>query len=209
LSISSMKSSIESSIESISEHTDSIVFIESIKRDRDRLKKFSSSIVNVIFNIINIDSSSSFIAFRQKEIIELLKKEIFISINKKNVSTNVRIFSFRFVNEIKHSSIEKTFENFRLMIQVFNDQNKILVLIQSSIIQRVSQLLIICLATSLSQIKLYLRDIIQAYVQSQFNLNRNFYVQSFFELIKLMNISSECILKMIKSLYEMLETNNH
>jgi hypothetical protein len=66
------------------------------------------------------------------------------------------------VNEIKHSEIEKAFEKFRLMIQTFNDQNKTLVLIQSSIIQRVSQRLIICLAATLSM-KLYLRDIIQTY----------------------------------------------
>jgi hypothetical protein len=100
----------------------------------------------------------SFIASRQKKITNLLKKEVFISINKKNVSTNVRIFSFRFVNEIKHSSIEKAFEKFKLMIQAFNDQNKILLLTQSSIIQQVSQRLIICLAATLSM-KLYLRDI--------------------------------------------------
>jgi hypothetical protein len=59
---------------------------------------------------------SSFIASRQKKIVDLLEKEIFISINKKNVSTDVRIFSFRFVNEIKHSDTEKAFEKFRLVI---------------------------------------------------------------------------------------------
>jgi hypothetical protein len=102
------------------------------------------------------------------------------------------------VNEIKHSSTEKAFEKFRLMIQTFNDQNKILVLTQSSIIQRISQRLIICLAVTFSQsMKLYLRDITQIYVQSRSILNRDFYVQSFLELIKLMRISSECILKVI------------
>jgi hypothetical protein len=95
------------------------------------------------------------------------------------------------------------------VIQTFNDQNKTLVLIQSSIIQRISQRLIICLAASLPQMKLYLRDITQAYVQSRSTLNRDFYVQSLSELIKLMSISSECILKVIKSLYEVPETNNH
>jgi hypothetical protein len=45
-----------------SNFADSIIFIESIKRDRDQLRKFFSSIVNVIFNIINVDSL--FIAFR-------------------------------------------------------------------------------------------------------------------------------------------------
>jgi hypothetical protein len=152
---------------------------------------------------------SSFIASRQQEIVELLEKDVFISVNKRDVSTDVRIFSSRFVNEIKHSEIEKAFEKFRLMIQTFNDQNKILVLTQFSIIQRVSQRLIICLVISLFQMKLYLRNITQAYVQSRSNLNRDSYVQSLFELIKLMKISSECILKVIKSLYEVPETDNH
>jgi hypothetical protein len=180
--------------------------IESAKRDRDRLKKYFASIVNVIFNIISVDSS--FTAFRQKEIVDLLEKKIFLSVNKKNVSANIRIFNSRFVNEVKNSDTEKAFEKFRLMIQAFNDQNKILMLTQSSIIQRVSQRLIICLVVSLSQMKLYLRNITQIYVQSRFNLNRDFYVQSLFELIKLMSISSECILKVIKSLYEVSKADN-
>jgi hypothetical protein len=200
------ESSIESSIESNAEHTDSIVFIESIKRDRDRFRKFSASIANFVFNIISVDSS--FTSFRQKEIVELLEKDVFISINKRNVSTDVRIFSFRFVNEIKHSDTEKAFEKFKLVIQTFNDQNKILMLIQSSIIQRISQRLIICLTATLSM-KLYLRDIIQTYVQSRFNLNRDFYVQSLFVLIKLIRIFSDCILKVIKFLYDVSKADNH
>jgi hypothetical protein len=205
-------SSIESSIESISEHTDlitieSIVLTASIKRDRGRLRKFLAPAANFVF-IISVDSS--FTSFRQKEIANLLEKGIFISINKRDVPTDVRIFSSRFVNEIKHSETEKTFEKFRLIIQAFNDQNKILVLTQSSIIQRVSQRLIICLVVTFCQsMKLYLRDIIQAYVQSRFNLNRDFFVQSLFELIKLMRIFSDCILKVIKFLYDVSKADNH
>jgi hypothetical protein len=208
-----IESSIESLIKSIIEHfdliADSIIFIESIKRDRDRFRKFSSSIANFIFNTTAESVVSSFTASRQKEIVDLLEKEIFISINKRNVSADVRIFSFRFVNEINHSEMKKAFEKFRLMIQTFNDQNKILVLTQSSIIQRISQRLIICLAASLSQMKLYLRDITQIYVQFRFNLNRDFYVQSSFELIKLMRIFNDCILKVIKSLYDVSKADNH
>jgi hypothetical protein len=118
---SSIESSTESSVESNVEFQDnliidSIIFIESIKRDRDRFRKFLVSIVNFIFNTISESVVSSFITSRQQEITDLLEKEIFISVNKRDVSTNVRIFSFRFVNEIKHSEIEKTFEKFRLMI---------------------------------------------------------------------------------------------
>jgi hypothetical protein len=170
-----------------SDFADSIVLIESIKRDRDRSRKYLASIANVIFNIISIDSL--FIAFRQKEIIDLLEKEVFLSINKKNVSTNIRIFNSQFVDEVKNSDTEKAFEKFRLVMQTFNDHNKILVLTQSLIIQRISQRLIICLAATLSM-NLYLRDIIQAYVQSATSLNRDFYVQSSLELIKLMKFSA-------------------
>jgi hypothetical protein len=152
----------------------------------------------------------SFIASRAKEIVELLKKEIFDSINKNDVSIDVRIFSSRFVNEIKYSEIEKAFEKVRLIMQAFKNQNKILVLTQSSIIQRISQRLIICLTIMFNlEMKFYLQDITQVYVQSATLLNRDLYVQSFSELIKLMRISDECILKVIKSLYKMLEIKNH
>ncbi len=81
---SSIESSIDLSIETILEHTDSIVFIESIKRDRDRFRKFFSSIANFIFNTIDaINLVSLFIASRQKKIASLLEKDVFISINKK------------------------------------------------------------------------------------------------------------------------------
>jgi hypothetical protein len=189
----------------------SIVLIESSKRDRDRSRKYSTSIayLNFILNaIINFDSS--FIASRQQKIVELLEKDVFLSVNRADVFFDVRIFNFRFVNEIKHSDIDKTFEKFRLIVQAFKDQNKILVLTQSSIIQRISQRLIICLAVTFSSsMKFYLRDITQAYVQFRSILNRDFYVQSSSKLIKLMRISSECVLKVIKSLYEVSETDNH
>ncbi len=131
-----LKRIISNSVDSIMLITDESTssLIESIKRDRDRFKKYFASIVNVIFNIISIDLSSSFIAFRQKEIVDLLEKEVFLSVNKKNVSSNIRIFNSRFVDEVKNSDTEKAFEKFRLVIQTFNDQNKILVLTQSSII---------------------------------------------------------------------------
>jgi pheromone shutdown protein TraB len=81
-------------------------------------------------------------------------------------------------------------------------------LIQSSTIQRISQRLILCLIVSLSM-NLYLRNITQAYVQSATSLNRDFYVQSLPDLMKLMRISDDCVLKVIKSLYEIPEADNH
>ncbi len=189
--------------------TISAVLTALVKRERGRSRKFftSTTYISFMINISSIDSL--FTASRAKEIVELLKKGVFVSVNRDDVSIDIRIFNSRFVNEIKHSGTEKAFEKSRLVMQAFKDQNKTLVLTQSSTIQRVSQRLILCLATMFSHMKLYLRNITQVYVQSAISLNRDFYVQSSSELIKLMRISDECILKVIKSLYEMSEVGNH
>jgi hypothetical protein len=103
--------------------------------------------------------------------------------NRNDVSSNTRIFDSRFVNEIKNLDIDKTFEKSRIIVQAFDYSNKDLILIQSSIIQRICQRLIVCLVATYSKMKLYLRDIIQIYVQSTLNLNRDFYIRLSHELI--------------------------
>jgi hypothetical protein len=94
-------------------------------------------------------------------------------------------------------------------MQTFNDQNKNLMLTQAFIIQRISQRLIICLIVVFSKMNLYLRDIIQTYVQSITSLNRDFFVRSFVELIKHLDIDTNDILKVVKSLYDVFEADNH
>ncbi len=164
--------------------------------------KFDSILIHIAF--------SQFAVFRQKETLELIEKDVFQSVNRDDVSSDVRIFNFRFVDEIKHSDIDKIFEKFRLMIQTFNDQNKNLVLTQSLIIQRVSQRLIVCLVVVFSKMNLYLRNIIQTYVQSATSLNRDFFVHSSVELTTHLDVdSNRAILKMMKSLYEVSEIDNH
>jgi hypothetical protein len=56
---------------------------------------------------------------------------------------------------------------------------------------------------------LYLENIIQTYVQSITSLNRDFFVRSSVELIKHLDIDTNSILKIIKSLYDVLEADNH
>ena len=102
-------------------------------------------------------------------------------------------------------------------MQIYNDFSKNQVFIQSSIIQQMNQRLIICITAVLeinsndlnNSMKLFLRNVTQTYVQSIFNLNRKFYVKSFYEFISIMKTSYDCIFKILKSLYEMFETNNH
>ena len=95
----------------------------------------SSNIKDLIdtnkFFLIKYDyiQSSQYKVFRQKEINELLKKNVFKIINHEDVFKDIRIFNFRFVNEIKHFNIDLIYEKSRLMIQIYNDLNKDFVLI--------------------------------------------------------------------------------
>jgi hypothetical protein len=105
---------------------------------------------------------------------DFIEKNVFKSVNKNDVSSDVRIFNFRFVNEIKHLDIDKAFEKSRFVMQTFNDQDRNLILIQSFIIQRINQRMIVCLIVVFSKMNLYLKNIIQTYVQSTTSLNRRF-----------------------------------
>jgi hypothetical protein len=207
------------------------ILSNSSKRDRDRFRKHFASIAYLSFVFSTtvdlalasislfvvaskLDSMlhiafSQFAAFRQKEINDLIEKDVFQSVRIDDVSFDVRIFNSRFVDEIKHLDIDKAFEKSRLVVQTFNDQNKNLMLTQSSTIQRISQRLIVCLIVVFSKMNLYLRDITQTYVQSVTSLNRDFFVRSSVKLIKHLDIASNSILKMIKSLYDVLEIDNH
>ncbi len=107
-------------------------------------------------------STLIFTKSRRKEINDLLKKRVFELIIIEVVLRDVRIFNFRFVNEIKHLDTTKTYEKSRLVVQIYNDHDKTLMLTQSFIIRRISQRIILAL-TIIIKHNLYLRDIIQAY----------------------------------------------
>lgn len=87
-------------------------------------------------------------------------------------------------------------------LKAYNDLEKSLLLTQSPTIQRVSHRLIICLAAIVqnNDTKLNLRDITQAYVQSNSTLNRNFYIRPPFELVAMLRADPSCILKVVQPL---------
>ena len=60
-----------------------------------------------------------------------------------------------------------------------------------------------------NDIRLYLRDISQAYVQSATKLNRDFYIRVPFELTTALSVSKGTILKVVRLLYGIPELGNH
>jgi hypothetical protein len=150
--------------------------------------------------------TSTFAESRRKEMNDLLKRQVFEIIIISEVFKNVRIFNSRFVDEIKHSNTSQTYEKSRLMIQIYNDHEKTLMLTQAFTIQRMSQRIILAIAASISENHhLYLRNITQTYTQSKSFLNRMFSIRSFFDL----NLSNDAILRIIKSLYDVSEARAH
>jgi hypothetical protein len=164
LKSSIMSQSNDQLVVSIDQKSKFETFSNSFKRDRDRFRKYfaSTAYLSFVFNTIDdLDLVFAFVfasisifafavvskfdsivhialfqfaAFKQKEINDFIEKNVFRSVSKNDVSSDVRIFNFRFVNEIKHFDIDKAFEKSRFVMQTFNDQNKILILIQSFII---------------------------------------------------------------------------
>ncbi len=160
----------------------------------------------------DVDSSSStfalistFTELRRKEINDLLKRQIFEIIIISEVLKNVRIFNFRFVDEIKHPDISQAYEKYRLMIQTYNDHEKTLMLTQAPIIQRMRQRIILVIAASMNDCHLYLKNITQTYSQSKSPLNRMFFIRSSLDL----DLSDDAILRVIKSLYDVSEAKAH
>ena len=136
---------------------------------------------------------------------------MFELVNLNDVPKGGRVFNSRFVDEIKNPGTDKAFEKSRLVVQAYNDPEKDLVLTQSPTIQRASQRLILCITAMLQtdDIRLYLRDISQAYVQSATKLNRDFYIRAPFELATALSVSKGTILKVVRPLYGIPESGNH
>ncbi len=81
----------------------------------------------------------------------MLKQQVFKIITISEMLKNVRIFNFRVVDKIKHSNISQTYEKSKLMIQIYNDHEKTLMLTQAFTIQRMSQRIIIAIAASINE----------------------------------------------------------
>ena len=180
------------------------------KRGRPRKNPLPTSTLrhpDVIINLNDIDTTQKDIykASRQKEIDGLIQKNVFNMVGRNVVPNGARIFGTRFVDEMKNINTPKAFAKSRLVVQAYRDNEKQQVLTQSPTIQRASQRLILCLSVSMPNHQLHLRDITQAYVQSETNLIREFYVEPPME----MGLSNDIVLKVIKPLYGIPEAGNH
>lgn len=110
-----------------------------------------------------------------QEIESLIARGVFEFVKyDEDLHGDAEIFKSRIVNEVKGKTTDKPYEKSRLVVQGFRDAGKEAILTQSPTIQRASQRLILAIAPSLQRrdCLLWLRDITQAYVQSEKALRR-------------------------------------
>ncbi len=67
-------------------------------------------------------------ASRQKKFAGLLEKVVFKVVTTEDIPSNVQIFNFRFVDEIKNPGTDKTYEKSRPVLYSYNDKDKNLLL---------------------------------------------------------------------------------
>lgn len=121
----------------------------------------------------------------------------------------IRIFKSRMVNEIKGKATNAPFEKSRLVIQGYNDDGKEVILTQSPTIQRASQRIIMALAPSLIKdgMAMHLRDITQAYTQSETQLNRLILAQLPEQIRN--EHPEDTVMRILKPLYGIAEAGTH
>jgi hypothetical protein len=142
---------------------------------------------------------------REVELNGLLNNGVFGIVTADEVPPNARIFNSRFVDHIKNAGTPQAFEKSRLVVQAYKDDEKKGVLTQAPTIQRASQRLLLSLAASIPELEIHLRDISQAYTQSETNLARDFFVRPPKEL----QMSSDLYWKVLRPLYGVPEAGTH
>lgn len=108
---------------------------------------------------------------RKKEIRNLQERGVFQIVPYEPSMNGERIFNTRLVNEMKGMPNEP-YKKTRMVVQGHSDKGKKEILTQSPTIQQSSQQISLAIAPSLSHCAVYLRDIIQAYVQLETPLKR-------------------------------------
>ncbi|KAI0995259.1 hypothetical protein K3495_g12922 [Podosphaera aphanis] len=120
------------------------------------------------------------------------------------------MFKARLVHEIKGKGTDKPYEKSRLIVMGYNDMEKQQMLTQSPTIQRASQRIILALMPALCRsttLFAWLRDITQAYVQSETPLQRQVIAEIPVQIRHM--FPPNTIMTIIKPLYGLAESGTH
>jgi ribonuclease HI len=141
---------------------------------------------------------------REKELRGLLERGTFVVVKRERASGK-RIYGTRFVDAVKSYGTSEAVTKSRLVVQAFNDRASRQVLTGAPTVQRFSQRLLLSMAACFPDMKLFTRDVTQAYIQAETELTREVYVEAPSE----MGLTDDEILLVRKPLYGLPEAGVH
>lgn len=155
----------------------------------------------------DVSEPMTFIFFtdsRRTELRELIKREVFKVVPRKQVPNGTRIYGTRWVDSIKTVD-GKTVQKSRIVAQNFRDSGAVSISTRSPTVSRFAQRVAIASAALFPQHKSFVRDISQAYVQSSTTLERDVYLTPPMEMC----LPDDMVLKAVKPIYGVPESGLH
>lgn len=149
------------------------------------------------------EKHGQFKASRNIEFNKLLERQVFSFVDESEACGH-RIYDSRFVDQIKNEGKPTAYEKSRMVVMAFNDRNHGL-LTHAPTVQRSSLKQLLTIAAMDEDLDLFLRDIIQAYVQSKNTTKRPIFVRPPSSL----NISQGILLRINLPLYGIPEAGVH
>lgn len=141
---------------------------------------------------------------RRAELEGLMNNGTFKVIDEFDVPEGARIFGARFVDEIKRAGVGLRKKS-RLVLQNYADEEAATTATKAPTVQRLSQRAALSVAASEPDLDPFLRDIIQAYIQSLSRLHRRVFMRAPKEL----GLPEGTILEVVKPLYGIPESGLH
>lgn len=140
---------------------------------------------------------------RRKEIQGLLDQGVFAIVPATMAKGN-RIYGSRFVDEIKNAGLTSAYAKSRLVVQAFEDKDHGL-MTYAPTTQRASQRLLIALTAMNPDLKIFTRDISQAYLQSATRIERAIFLRAPPEMC----LDHDHLLQVMRPLYGLPESGIH
>ncbi len=148
----------------------------------------------------------------QKEIQKLVKKDVFKVVTPdkvimpKKVPRSTQVFNSGLMDNIKDPCNDKACEKSRPVVHTYNDKKENLMLIHSPKIPEVRQGIGSCFPDIIrdddnNNIRFYLRDIMQAYVEIASDFNPDFCIRLLLEVISQLSALFKSIVRAIRPIY--------
>lgn len=169
---------------------------------------FSEFLVKVLQSNDPRTLQADFIEAKKKEVDGLQKRGTWTKVHKSNIPRNANIVGGRFINTLKNYKSPDEIAKVRYVAQGFADFLKSMLAHDVTSLRPTSIRLILCIAAVLL-LRLFLHDVMQAYLQAKDKLTRAVYLNPKPEDRHLFGLLTDYLLKLVKPLYGLCDSGDY